>query len=130
MALPHAQPLDIISVRSLGDALPEAVSTSLIKTERLQLLHIVMPLHADMPEHHVDDSSVLHCLEGQVEVVMPSGTRRLAAGDLVVLPAGQPHSLRARAPSAVLMTLLRVDDKLSGGPEGAPEPQNAEAPRG
>jgi quercetin dioxygenase-like cupin family protein len=83
-----------------------------------------------MPEHHVDDSSVLHCLEGQVEVAMPSGTRRLAAGDLVVLPAGQPHSLRARAPSAVLMTLLRVDDKLSGGPEGAPEPQNAEAPRG
>jgi quercetin dioxygenase-like cupin family protein len=122
MALPHAQPLDVISVRPLGDALPQSVSTSLIKTERLQLLHMVLPQHADMPEHHVNDSCVVHCLEGQIDVVMPSGNRRLMAGELVVLPAGQPHALRARAASAVLVTLLRVDDTLGGGPSAPPEP--------
>lgn len=128
MALPHAQPLDVISVRPLGDALTDAVSTSLIKTERLQLLHMVLPLHADLPEHHVDDSCVLHCLEGQIEVVMPGGTRRLGAGELVVLPAGQAHGLRARAASAVLMTLLRTDDQLGGGPQAPMEPPAAERP--
>jgi quercetin dioxygenase-like cupin family protein len=130
MALPHAQPLDVIGVRSLGDALRETVSTSLIKTERLQLLHIVLPLHADMPEHHVDDSRVLHCLEGHIEVLIPGGTRRLAAGDLVVLPAGLPHGLRARAPSALLVTLLRVDDRLSGGPRAPVEPDQVQVQRG
>jgi quercetin dioxygenase-like cupin family protein len=113
MALPHAQPLDVISVRPLGAALAQAVSTSLLKTDRLQLQHLVLPAHHDQPEHHVDDECTIHCLEGIVEVVMPGGTRRLDPGDLVVLPAQQPHSLRARADSAVLVTLL-----LHGGDAG------------
>ena len=106
MALPHAQLLDVISVRPLGEALSEAVSTSLIKTERVQLLHLVLPAHRDIPDHRVDDECTLHCLEGEVEVVTGSLTKRLRAGELVVLPALQPHALRARSDSAVLMTLL------------------------
>lgn len=106
MALPHAQPLDIINIRPLGPALHRAVSTSLLKTGRLQLLHLVLPARRDTPQHHVDDECTIHCLEGDVEVRMPGGVRRLAPGQLVVLPAGQPHALSARVDSAVLMTLL------------------------
>jgi len=109
MALPHAQPLDVIGVRPLGDGLAAAVSTSLLKTDRLQLLHLVLPAHKDQPEHHVDDECTIHCLEGDVEVVMPGGSRRLGPGQLVVLPAQQRHSLRARSDSAVLVTLLLKD---------------------
>lgn len=106
MALPHAQLLDVIGVRPLGAALVDAFSTSLIKTERLQLLHLVLPARQDMPEHHVDDECCLHCLEGAVDVVMPGGTRHLQAGDLVVLPAKQRHALSARLDSALLVTLM------------------------
>lgn len=106
MALAHAQLLDVISVQALGSALAGARSTSLLKSERLQLLHLVLPAHADQPEHHVDDECTLHCLEGDVEVVTPAGSRRLGPGQLVVLPAGERHSIRARADSAVLVTLL------------------------
>lgn len=113
MALPHAQLLDVIGVRPLGEALKDSVSTALIKTDRIELLHLVLRNHADMPEHHVDDECTIHCIEGDVEVVMPIGTRRLRAGDLVVLPAGQRHSVRARADSALLVTLL-----LRGGDAG------------
>lgn len=109
MALPHAEPLDIVSVRPLGDALRDAPSTSLLKTEHLQLLHLVLPAHKDQPEHHVDDECVIHCLEGLVEVVMPGGVRQLNQGDLVVLPPKQRHSLRARTDAAVLVTLLLRD---------------------
>jgi quercetin dioxygenase-like cupin family protein len=109
MALPHAQLLDVISVAPLGDELRDSVSTSLIKTGRVQLLHMVMPAHRDMPEHHVDDECIIHCLEGQVEVTMSGGVRRLNAGELVVLPGKQRHGVRARADSAVLLTLLARD---------------------
>ena len=106
MALAHAQLLDVISVQALGPALAGTRSTSLLKSERLQLLHLVLPAHSDQPEHHVDDECTLHCLEGDVEVVTPAGSRRLGPGQLVVLPAGERHSIRARADSAVLATLL------------------------
>jgi quercetin dioxygenase-like cupin family protein len=120
MALPHAQPFDVISVRPLGSALIDSFSTSLIKTERIQLLHLVMPARQDTPEHHVDDECTIHCLEGEVEVVTPGGTRRLLAGELLLLPGKEPHSLRARSDSAVLVTLLLdKGDAAHGGGSGA-----------
>jgi quercetin dioxygenase-like cupin family protein len=109
MALPHAQLLDVVNVSPLGDELRDSVSTSLIKTGRVQLLHLVLPAHRDMPEHHVDEECIVHCLEGQVEVTMPGGVRSLEAGMLVVLPGRQRHGLRARTDCAVLLTLLLRD---------------------
>ena len=120
MALPHAKPLDIINVSPLGDALRDAVSTSLIKTERLQLLHLVLPKHHDQPHHHVDDECTIHCLEGEVEVVTGGGVRRLRPGNVIVLPAQQQHALRARTDCAVLVTLiLHRGDAGDGGGAGA-----------
>ena len=119
MALPHAHLLDVIDIGPLGAAVHQAVSTSLLKTQRLQLLHLVLPARRDQPEHHVDDECTIHCLEGDVELRMPGGVRRLSPGQLVVLPAGQPHSLSARVDSAVLMTLLlREGDAGDGGGAG------------
>ena len=120
MALPHANLLDIINVTPLGPQLKEAVSTSLIKTDRLQLLHLVLPAHKDMPEHHVDDQCTIHCLEGTVELVWPGGVRQLNAGNIVVIPGKQRHSLRARTDCAVLLTLvLEHGDAGHGGGTGA-----------
>ena len=125
MALPHAHPLDILNVAPLGARLRQAVSTSLIKTERLQLLHLVMPAHRDQPTHHVNDECTVHCLEGIVEVVMPGGVRRLHTGQMVLLPAGQAHGLRARTDCAVLVTLLLQggDAGHGGGHRGARDAQ-------
>lgn len=128
MALPHAEPLDIINVSPLGEKLAQAVSTSLIKTRRLQLQHLVLRQHQDQPEHHVDDESTVHCLEGDVEIVTPAGTRRLKPGQLVLLPAGQKHSLRARTDCAVLVTLLLRDgDAGDAGGAGARTLQDGKA---
>lgn len=109
MALPHAQLLDIVDVSPLGDQLVEARSTSLIKTRRVQLLHLVLGAHEDQPAHRVADECIVHCLEGRVELTYPGGVRPLQAGQLVVVPAGQVHGLRARGRCAVLVTLLLQD---------------------
>ena len=106
MALPHAQLLDVINIGPYGEELKGQVSTSLIKTDRLQLLHIVLPAHKDLPFHHVREECTLHCLEGTVEVVLGLGVRQLDAGRLIVLPAKEQYSLRARTDCAVLMTLI------------------------
>ena len=107
MALPHAHLFDVVNVRPVGDApADDAVSTSLLKTDRIQLLHLVLRAHAGQPAHRVAQECVVHCLQGHIEVVTPGGTRHLAAGNLLVLPAGEEHSLQARSDAAVLVTLL------------------------
>jgi quercetin dioxygenase-like cupin family protein len=113
MALPHAKHLDVINVAPLGEALKGQVSTSLIKTDRIQLLHLVLAPHQDMPQHHVDDECTIHCLEGEVEIVMGLGVRQLRPGNVIVLPPKERHSVRARSEAALLVTLL-----LRGGDAG------------
>jgi quercetin dioxygenase-like cupin family protein len=62
----------------------------------------------------------VHCLEGVVEVVTPGGVRQLRGGNLVLLPGGEKHSLRARTDCAVLVTLLLDEgDAAHGGGGGA-----------
>ncbi len=128
MALPHAQLLDVIDVGPLGAGLRDAVSTSLLKSSRIQLLHLVLPAHHDQPPHHVDDECTIHCLEGEVDVVMPRGTTRLGQGSVVVLPAGQTHALRARSDCAVLVTLLLKDG--DAGQRGGVGAQTLHDPNG
>ena len=129
MALPHAELMDIINIGPLGDQLKGTVSTSLIKTERLQLLHLVLSARQDQPQHHVDDECTIQCIEGDVEVVTGSGVRRLRPGNVVVLPAGQQHALRAREDSAVLVTLLLdKGDAGDGGGAGHRRDPDKETP--
>ena len=129
MALPHAQPMDVMNVGPYGEELEGQVSTSLIKTGRMQLLHMVLAAHQDVPQHHVDDECTIHCLEGEVEVVTGAGTRKLRAGNVILLPARERHSLRARVRSALLVTLLLEDgDAGSQGGTGHRRAPDKDAP--
>lgn len=118
MALPHARPMDVIDLAPLGARLPATPSTSLIKTDSLQLLHIVLHDGQDQPLHRVAGESVLHCLEGRVELVWPGGVQPLQPGRVVLLPGGQVHALRARSDAAVLVTLLTQHGGVSAQAAG------------
>ena len=43
MAIPHAQPGEVIDVRPLGPALAGAMTTALVKTESLEVIRLVIP---------------------------------------------------------------------------------------
>jgi quercetin dioxygenase-like cupin family protein len=106
MALEHASPLDIISVFPLGNELRQAKSHSLLKTNKLQLMRVVLAAGESMPEHHVDGEISIHCIEGRATVTTPSRSCTLEPGQLVVLPGGEPHSVKGEQDCSVLVTLL------------------------
>ena len=106
MALEHARPLDVIDLNPLGVRLPESVSTSLLKTDALQLMRLVLPPGGTLPAHSVPGAITVQCLEGLAEVETPSRTCTLAAGQLVMLDGGESHSVRAISASSLLVTIL------------------------
>ena len=100
MALPHARPLDVVDVRPLGAALDAQVSNSLLKSSSLQLMRVVLRRGESLPEHHVPGEITVHCLEGEALLSTPSRELALAAGQLVLLPGGEPQAVGPRsAPS-------------------------------
>ena len=106
MARVHSQPLDVISVRPLGTQLPEVKTHSLLKTDKLQLMRVVLAAGQTMPEHHVAGEITIQCLEGEVLVSTPRLASPLRAGDLMALPAHEPHSLLAKTTASLLVTIL------------------------
>ncbi len=115
MALEHAYPLDIINVRPLGSALAETPSHSLLKTDKFQLMRLVLPAGETLPTHQVVGEVSIQCLEGRATVRTPAQDCLLEAGQLVVLPPGQPHAVQAHDNTSLLVTrLLHQAPEVSG----------------
>jgi quercetin dioxygenase-like cupin family protein len=106
MAIPHAKPGEIIDVRSLGARLKECVTTTLVKTDSLEVLRLVIPAGTQIARHQVAGEITVQCLEGQVVFDAGGTDRELVGGDLLFLSGGTPHALRAVKDSSVLVTIL------------------------
>jgi quercetin dioxygenase-like cupin family protein len=118
MALEHAQPAQPWDVRPLGAAIAGQASQALFKSRQLEVLRLVLPAGRSLPEHRVAGELTLHCLEGALAVEAQGATHRLAAGQLLYLPGGVPHSVRAEQDASALMTLVLAVDEHGdrGGP--------------
>jgi len=119
MALKHAQPFEAIDVRPLGARLADTVTTSLIKTHSLQLMRVVQRAGESLPEHHVRGEITVQCLEGRAQLPTPQLDIVLSAGQVVLLPAAEPHAVRALTDTTLLVTV----SLLAAGAEAVPAPQ-------
>jgi quercetin dioxygenase-like cupin family protein len=106
MALPHARPLDIIDLDPLPPGPAATVTTSLLKARGLQLMRLVLDAGRTIPEHRVQGPITLQCLQGEAEITTSSRTCRLHAGQLVMLPGGEPHGVHAITDASVLVTIV------------------------
>jgi quercetin dioxygenase-like cupin family protein len=106
VAIPHAQPGEVIDVRPLGSALVTAKTATLIKTERIEVVRLVMTAGKEIAGHKAPGEITVHCLEGKIAFTALGTTRELTAGHLLYLPAGEPHSVRCVEDASFLLTIL------------------------
>ncbi len=106
MAIPHAQPAEAIDVRPLGNRFGAAQTTTLIKTESLEVIRLVLPAGKDVASHKVAGEITLQCLEGKIAFHAGDAHGVLAAGELVFFRGSVEHSLHADVDSSVLLTIL------------------------
>lgn len=105
MALPHAQSGQIVSVRPLGDRLPEAVTTAILKAGQLEVIRVVLPVGKSMKEHQIPGEATVQCIEGVVEFVSEQGVQQLRTGDFVHLAPHALHALKAVEHASLLVTM-------------------------
>ena len=105
MAIPHAKPGTVIDVRPLGGALVNTTTATLVKTDTLEVIRIVMPAGKDIPRHKVPGEITVQCLEGSVEFHFGDVNRELTAGTLLFLEGGDEHWLHANENSSLLVTI-------------------------
>lgn len=110
MAIPHAKPGQPVSVSAFGAALAQQQNTAIFKTERLEVIRLVLPQGKSMREHKVAGDITVHCLEGRIAFAHGAENQTLAAGELLYLEGGVVHSLTALEDASALLTIVLCPD--------------------
>lgn len=105
MALPHAQPCEVIDVKPFGAALAGTRSHALFKSAELELIRIVLRAGEQMRPHAVAGDITVQCIEGMIAFSCDSGEIRLEAGQLVHVTGDEVHGLRGIEDSSALLTI-------------------------
>ena len=79
---------------------------TLLKTEKMEVVRIVMPSGKEISEHEAPGEIIVQCLEGKIAFTTMGRTAELEAGQLLYLKAEEPHSVKCIKDASFLLTLL------------------------
>jgi quercetin dioxygenase-like cupin family protein len=111
MAIPHAKAGEVIDVRPLGKALVGAITNTLVKTDRLEIIRLVIPQGKEIPTHATEGEITIQCLEGRVAFTAEGVQRELNAGEMLYLEGEQPHSVKGIDHASLLLTITFPHDE-------------------
>lgn len=109
MSIPHLSSGDTGSVLPLGGNLKNTPTTALFKAPHMEVARLVLLAGKHLPPHAVAGPMTVQCLEGEVEISLDGGSRRLRQGDLIYLAGNVRHDLTAVTDASVLLTIVLLD---------------------
>jgi quercetin dioxygenase-like cupin family protein len=99
------------SVVRLADAVAyqegAVVSRQILKKEKGNLTLFAFDQGQGLSEHTAPFDAVVLMLDGEAEITISGQAIRARAGELVIMPARQPHALRAATRFKMLLTMIR-----------------------
>lgn len=119
MATPRAQTAQVIPLHDARPAPAPRRTHALIKTDALELVQLVLPAGAALPEHAAPGEITLLGLQGCLVLQLRDRALRLEPGDLVHLAPGEPHAVQAQADSRALLTLCLQRPRSPAEPTAA-----------
>ena len=60
-----------------------------------------------LSEHTAPFDAVAHVLEGEADITIAGTPLKVSAGEMVLMPANQPHAVNARTRFKMLLTMIR-----------------------
>jgi quercetin dioxygenase-like cupin family protein len=61
-----------------------------------------------LSEHTAPFDALVQVLEGEVEITVAGRSQRVLGGEMILLPTGQPHALKAITRFKMLLTMIRM----------------------
>lgn len=95
---------EVIDLRAASPTASGGPSRLLAKTETLEVRLLNLDQGRGIPPHHARGEITVHCLEGRIAFTAAGTTHELGPGQMLILAAGEPHSLVSLENAAVLVT--------------------------
>ncbi len=83
------------------------VSRQITKAEAGNVTLFAFDQEQELSEHTAPYDALLHVLDGEAEVKVSGKPFHLKAGDAIIMPANEPHAIKALARFKMLLTMIR-----------------------
>jgi quercetin dioxygenase-like cupin family protein len=83
------------------------VSRTLIKKPTGTVTLFAFDKGQELSEHTAPFDALAHVLDGETEITISGKPLQLAAGQMVLMPANQPHAVRATARFKMMLVMVR-----------------------
>lgn len=103
--IPIAEAVRLIDLANYQDG--AVVSRTIINRTTATVTLFAFDEGQGLSEHTAPFDALAHVLEGEAEIVVSGKPLRTIAGDAVLMPANQPHSLKALGKFKMLLTMIR-----------------------
>ena len=104
--IPGAQVIHLAEMAVYQDG--AIVSRQITKADAGNVTLFAFDAGQELSEHTAPFDALVHMLDGEAEITIAGRAFRLRTGDAIVLPAGQPHALKAVARFKMLLTMIRA----------------------
>ena len=84
------------------------VSRQITKAEAGNITLFAFDINQGLSEHTAPFDALVHILEGEAEVTISDTPFRLNTGDAIIMPANEPHALKAIQKFKMLLTMIRA----------------------
>ena len=84
------------------------VSRQITKAEAGNVTLFAFDVNQGLSEHTAPFDALVHILEGEAEVTISGTPFRLNTGDAIIMPANEPHALKAIQKFKMLLTMIRA----------------------
>ncbi len=83
------------------------VSRTILKNAAGTVTLFAFDTRESLSEHTSPYEALIHLLDGEAEITISQRSHRVRAGDILRLPANEPHGVRAVTPCKMLLTMLK-----------------------
>ena len=103
--MPAAAPVPPLGLAAYQDG--AVVSRTLLKRAGGTITLFAFDEGQALSEHTAPFDAVAHVLEGEAEITIAGTLLSVSAGELMLMPANQPHAVTARTRFKMLLTMIR-----------------------
>ena len=101
-------PAQVARVDGLVDYQPgSVVSREILKKGTGKVTLFAFDADEGLSEHTSPFDALVQVLEGEVEITIAGKPFRVGAGELLLMPANQPHALKALKRFKMILTMIR-----------------------
>ncbi|MDP1546045.1 MAG: cupin domain-containing protein [Anaerolineales bacterium] len=103
---PKSQVLNLAEMVNYQEG--SVVSRQITKADTGNVTLFAFDKDQGLSEHTAPFDALVHILEGEADVTISGQPFRLNAGDAIIMPADEPHALKAIQKFKMLLTMIRA----------------------